>query len=300
MRLLKYVDGKISLTKDLAGDIPQYAILSHTWGPDEEEVTYQDLVDGTGAGKIGYEKIRFCAQQAARDSLQYFWIDTCCIDKADHTELQKAINSMFRWYQNAAKCYVYLVDVSFPRPASPSPRIWDRLLRKKRWNKSMKSDSAEPPNPLWELAFRNSRWFKRGWTLQELLAPNSVEFFAKGGYRLGDKSSLEQQIYEITSIPITALRGASLSGFDVEERFRWTASRQAKYDEDLAYCLLGIFGVFMPLIYGEGKDHAMKRLRKELETRDSMLISPRQDGLLGRSVFNCPSLACTGSKNHAD
>jgi hypothetical protein len=93
-------------------DIPEYAILSHTWGADTEEVTFGDLMDGTGKSKAGYEKIRFCGEQARRDGLQYFWVDTCCIDKSSSAELQEAINSMFRWYQNAAKCYVYLSDVS--------------------------------------------------------------------------------------------------------------------------------------------------------------------------------------------
>ena len=172
MRLLERNSaGQLSLTKDLIGDdIPQYAILSHTWGA--EEVTFGDLIDGTGKSKAGYDKIRFCAQQAANDGLQYFWVDTCCIDKSSSAELQEAINSMFRWYQNAAKCYVYLSDVSI----------------RKRKASDWSSDYT------WESAFRSSRWFTRGWTLQELLAPgpDSVEFFSQEGDRLGDKRTLEQ------------------------------------------------------------------------------------------------------------
>ena len=114
MRLLERNSaGQLSLTKDLIGDdIPKYAILSHTWGVDTEEVTFKDMIDGIGEDKSGYKKIRFCAQQAADDGLQYFWVDSCCIDKSSSAELQEAINSMFRWYQNATKCYVYLSDVS--------------------------------------------------------------------------------------------------------------------------------------------------------------------------------------------
>ncbi len=113
MRLLEYDGGKISLTNDLTNDIlPLYAILSHTWGPDNEEVTYGDIVDGAGERKTGYEKIRFCAEQAKRDGLRYFWVDTCCIDKSDPIEVQRSINSMFRWYRNATRCYVYLSDSS--------------------------------------------------------------------------------------------------------------------------------------------------------------------------------------------
>jgi hypothetical protein len=112
MRLLKYNNnGEFSLTKDFVGKIPEYAILSHTWGANTEEVTYRDLVDGTRKNKVGYEKIRFCGERAKRDRLLFFWVDTCYIDKSNAVELQEAINSMFRWYQNAAKCYVYLSDV---------------------------------------------------------------------------------------------------------------------------------------------------------------------------------------------
>src|SRR5467141_2349182 len=112
MRLLKVDNtGEFSLIEDLVR--PRYAILSHTWGAHTEEVSFiKDMVDGsTGKSKPGYDKIRFCGEQARRDGLQYFWIDTCCIDKSSSTELQEAINSMFRWYRNAARCYVYLADV---------------------------------------------------------------------------------------------------------------------------------------------------------------------------------------------
>src|SRR5271155_2034114 len=112
MRLLEYHGNEFSLTKDLLDNIPAYAILSHTWGDDGQEFTFEDLAKGAGKSKPGYRKIRFCGEQAARDGLRYFWVDTCCIDKSDAAELQSAINSMFQWYKNAARCYVYLPDVS--------------------------------------------------------------------------------------------------------------------------------------------------------------------------------------------
>ncbi|PMD58824.1 heterokaryon incompatibility [Hyaloscypha bicolor E] len=113
MRLLAYNnDGEFSLAEFFDDDIPEYAILSHRWGA--EEVTFKDVIDGTGKRKAGYGKIRFCGEQARRDGLQYFWVDTCCIDKSNNTELAEAINSMFRWYQDATRCYVYLSDVSRP------------------------------------------------------------------------------------------------------------------------------------------------------------------------------------------
>jgi len=244
MRLLERNHaGEFSLTKDLVGDdkIPPYAILSHTWR-ESEEVTFKDLMDGTGTSKPGYDKIRFCGEQARRDGLQYFWVDTCCIDKSNSTELSEAINSMFRWYRNAAKCYVYLSDVS--RPAFEANDKFSQLP--------------------WESTFRKSRWFTRGWTLQELIAPASVEFFSKDGEQLGNKKSLERHVHEITGIPVQALQGSPLSDFSITERFLWIGNRETTRQEDKAYSLLGIFGVHMPLIYGEGRDNAFTRLREKI------------------------------------
>jgi hypothetical protein len=244
MRLLERNNaGEINLTEEIFGDnkIPRYAILSHTW-KDGEEVTFQELINGTGKGKLGYEKIRFCGEQAKHDGLQYFWVDTCCINKSNNTELSEAINSMFRWYQNAAKCYVYLSDVS---------------TRKRKAIDQISKFT-------WESDFRASRWFTRGWTLQELLAPSLVEFFSREGERLGDKKALEQEVHEITKIAVAALRGAALSQFRVDERLSWARNRQTTCKEDKAYSLLGIFDVYMPLIYGEGSENAFKRLREEI------------------------------------
>ncbi|OCK88967.1 HET-domain-containing protein, partial [Cenococcum geophilum 1.58] len=156
-------------------------------------------------------------------------VDTCCINKPNHTELQEAINSMFRWYQRAAKCYVYLLDVS----ASTSNQ--DKLL-------------CRPPS---KLSLGGGRWFTRGWTLQELIAPTSVEFFSVEGERLGDKKLLENTLSEITGIPAHTLQGRPLSYFSIHERMSWAAKRETKREEDMAYSLLGIFSIHMPLIYGE-------------------------------------------------
>ncbi|KAH8600461.1 heterokaryon incompatibility protein-domain-containing protein [Bisporella sp. PMI_857] len=187
MRLLTHNNnGELSLTEFLGENTPPYAILSHTWG--SEEVTFADLSDGIGKEKAGYDKIEFCGERARCDGLQYFWVDSCCIDKASSNELTEAINSMFRWYSKAAKCYVYLSDVSCP--SSEMDNITHALL--------------------WETAFRTSRWFTRGWTLQELIAPRSVEFFSREGSLLGNKESLEQQICETTRIPVKALGGCSI------------------------------------------------------------------------------------------
>jgi Heterokaryon incompatibility protein (HET) len=241
MRLLQYNNnGSFSLTEFFDNAIPKYAILSHRW--EEGEVTFEDLLDGTSKSKTGYTKIQFCGDQARRDSLQYFWVDTCCIDKSNAVELQEAINSMFRWYQNAAKCYVYLSDVS----------------TKKR----KASDSFTEYT--WEPAFRSSKWFTRGWTLQELIAPTLVEFFSKDQELLGDKRRLERHIHEITGITISALQGVPLSQFDIEDRLSWAKDRQTTREEDKAYSLFGIFDIQIPLLYGEGGEKALKRLREEI------------------------------------
>jgi hypothetical protein len=148
-------------------------MLSHTWG--DEEVLFQEIGNGTGENKTGYKNIRFWAEQAKRDGLQYIWVDTYCIDKSNKNELSTVINSMFLWDQNAERCYVYLSDIS---PTSS------------------------------EQAFRRHRWFTRGWILQELLVLKSVEFFTQDGQRLGDRMSLELQIYEIIGIAVLVLRAS--------------------------------------------------------------------------------------------
>jgi hypothetical protein len=244
MRLLEYNnDGELSLTEDfIGGEIPEYAILSHTWGADTEEVTYRDVIDGAGKNKVGYEKIRFCGEQARCDGLRNFWVDTCCINKSSDRELSEAINSMFRWYREASKCYVYLADVST-------------------------NDQIDLSLQSWGAAFGNSRWFTRGWTLQELIAPPSVEFFYSNGNRLGDKKSLEGQLYKITGIPVSALQGSPLSEFSFEERISWAKMRETKREEDKAYSLLGIVDVSMPILYGEGKENAFRRLNREWKYR---------------------------------
>ncbi len=246
MRLLeRQENNEFSLTKDLINDIPAYAILSHTWDGDDQEVTFNDVTKGLGKSKAGYQKIRFCGEQAARHGLRYFWIDTCCIDKSNHNELTEAINSMFRWYRESARCYVYLSDASIHNSQGDTQ------------SSALTGESD----------FRKCRWFSRGWTLQELIAPLSVIFFSREGIRLGDKVSLEEQINQITRIPIDALQGTPLSYFSVDDRILWAKNRKTTREEDEAYSLMGIFNIHMPLIYGEGRKSAFVRLYDEIDKR---------------------------------
>jgi hypothetical protein len=243
MRLLRIEHGgNFNQVEFVGQDIPRYAILSHTWGADADEVTFEDLQNGAGRGKPGYNKISFCGTQAAKDGLEFFWVDTCCINKSSSAELSEAINSMFRWYQNAAKCYALLTDIAISTP------------------------------------IRDSKWFTRSWTLQELLAPKSVEFFSADGSPMGNRRSLEQAINEITGISIRALQGNSLAQFGIAERISWAEKRVAKREEDTAYSLLGLFDISMPVIYGEGRKRAFNRLLREIEYFSSAYYPIRSMG----------------------
>jgi hypothetical protein len=252
MRLLQVqTDGRFTLSKHETGNIPPYAILSHTWGLESDEVTFSDINECTGQHKSGYRKLTFCGQQAAIDGLQYFWVDTCCIDQSSSSEVSEAILSMFKWYQAAVKCYVYLSDVST----------------------SGSTGADLPPKQTWERQFRNSRWFTRGWTLQELLAPEFVDFFSTEGKRLGSKTSLLKEIHAVTGLPRQVLQGSALHRFSIEERLSWIRGRKTKRGEDMAYSLLGIFGVFIPLLYGEGEDNAMYRLEEAIDEAENRGLS---------------------------
>ncbi|RGP59317.1 hypothetical protein FLONG3_11227 [Fusarium longipes] len=219
MRLLNV--STLSL-QDFIGRIPPYAILSHTWG--EQEVLFCDIGTPTITSKQGYAKLIGCCRKAAQDGFDWVWIDTCCIDKTSSAELSEAINSMYVWYQRATVCYAYLQDVT--------------------------DNSLTLAFPVVE--FYKSRWFTRGWTLQELIAPQTVELCSKEWNVIGTKRSLASGIGSVTGIPISVLRGAKPSTYNVAERMSWASARTTTREEDLAYCLLGLFNVNMPLLYGEG------------------------------------------------
>ncbi|KAJ8115125.1 hypothetical protein OPT61_g3150 [Boeremia exigua] len=307
MRLLETTDGrKYTLTKEFHYNdkVPPYAILSHTWDTDQE-VTFEDITEDnkskysrlraslrarTRFGKKGYKKLRFCAQQAKRDGLRYFWVDTCCIDKKNTAELQTAINSMYHWYRDAAKCYVYLADVSTA----------DR--------------DGKPESPSWQPAFMQSRWFTRGWTLQEMLAPSEVEFFSQEGMYLGDRTVLKSLIHDVTDIPLTALSGTPLGEFSVDERLSWAAERETTREEDEVYSLLGIFDITLPFIYDEGYDKALRRLLgaiadsqvipgKEGSPKSRRLRSTlpflRDEDFISREVLDTVDHLCTRSAGRA-
>lgn len=219
--------------------IPSYAILSHCWG--DGEVTFQDINGPNWTSMTGAAKIKFACQQCQGQGVRRIWIDTCCIDKTSSAELSEAINSMYSWYQHAVVCLVFLEDVLQEGPVAN--------------DKDLQALHAQ---------FAESRWFTRGWTLQELIAPATIGFFDRKWNFLGNKEMLSPLLSRITTIPENVLANPT-HRFDcsVARKMSWAAKRQTTRVEDVAYCLLGIFGVHMPLLYGEGTQ-AFVRLEEEI------------------------------------
>ncbi|KAJ3522637.1 hypothetical protein NM208_g12775 [Fusarium decemcellulare] len=260
-------------------EVPKYVILSHRWT--EEEVSFQDMQGSGATQKLGYAKITNTCDLALRDGLEYAWIDTCCIDKTSSEELSEAINSMMSWYQRSKICYTYMADVS------PD------------------TDLYVPGS-----SFETSQWFTRGWTLQELLAPSSLVFLASDWSVLSTRDELASLVGEITGIDVSFLSlrqvekeaggntpdttitlRSMLNSASIAERMSWASKRETTRQEDMAYCLLGIFGINMPLLYGEGKN-AFMRLQEEImkHSDDQSLLSwnfrddgPSEAGVLATS-----------------
>ncbi|KAI0502773.1 heterokaryon incompatibility protein-domain-containing protein [Xylaria bambusicola] len=264
----------------------EYMILSHTW--EDGEVTFQDFRDLRFARtKKGFSKIEETCRLARKATLEWAWVDTCCIDKTSSAELSEAINSMFRWYQNAAICCVYLSDLPPEGGNAPDKLQINRHLIKNGAEKLSKggldllhgevsqdsSDGSMEDSSWTELHLPNCRWFTRGWTLQELLAPRSVLFYDNQWNLRGTKESLKYPLSKITGIDMQALMGSRpLEDYPIAVRMSWCSKRETSRSEDLAYCLLGIFGVYMPMLYGEGTN-AFIRLQEEIcKTTDDLSI----------------------------
>ncbi|KAK4499335.1 hypothetical protein PRZ48_009848 [Zasmidium cellare] len=231
-----------------------YAILSHRWAVNSDhEIRFEEIGTGYARYKPGFSKVEGAARKAREYGFDWIWIDTCCIDKRNNNELAEAINSMFRWYRDAACCFAYLQDVG---PGS---------------NKTL----------------CDSEWFTRGWTLQELIAPKAMEFFDCEWTHLGSKTQLASDISQRTGIHIDVLLDSKnsedsknskdcndsmdhekpmnrkIDNYSIAQKMTWIAGRQTSKDEDMAYCLLGIFDINMAPIYGEQKK-ALIRLQEEL------------------------------------
>ena len=226
----------------MPSSVPDYVILSHRWNAQSsEECSFEDMTKGpildlkcAARKKQGFLKIEGACRLAREDQYSWIWIDSCCIDKSSSAELQEAINSMWTYYAKSNICYVYMSDVQ----------------------------NAEAG---WDQRFRESEWFTRGWTLQELIAPVCVEFYAEDWAPIGTKAERYQEIADITQIDRTVLvRTQDIDLFSAAERLSWVAHRNVTREEDEAYSLLGLFEVNLPLLYGEGREKAFIRLQEAI------------------------------------
>ena len=241
----------------------RFAVLSHTWG--EEEVSFQQYATPEARSMAGYRKIERSCALALRSGFFYLWIDTCCIDKSSSAELSEAINSMYRWYRDAGVCYVHLSDMKRCEDYGSIGSTNFQMLQA-------------------------CRWFTRGWTLQELLAPRDVEFYDQDWVLIGTKRTMWSLLSKITGIKPGHLWKSQEAS--VAQKMSWAANRQTTRTEDLAYSLLGLFSVNMPLLYGEG-EKAFKRLQYEIlqSTNDESIFAWTDDevwtsGLLAESPAN--------------
>ncbi|KAI0744723.1 hypothetical protein C8Q76DRAFT_663309, partial [Earliella scabrosa] len=212
-----------------------YVILSHVWNAQED--SFQDLqdilewCDRSGQDPRGFVTMKVCqfCELAESYGYKWVWIDTCCIDRTSSAELSETINAMYQYYARALVCYVYLADQHHP----------SRIIASKKW-------------------------FTRGWTLQELIAPRALHFFNTRWQFMGSRRDLADGLTTITGIPATVLRREqSPKEFSVAQRMSWAAGRETTRVEDEAYCLMGIFGVNIPILYGEGRT-AFRRLQEEI------------------------------------
>lgn len=225
--------------------IPEYAALSHTWG--SEEASLQEWTQHSSPGestKRGFLKVLSACELARRDGFQHLWVDTVCIDKTSSVEVTEAINSTFQWYRDAKVSYAYLEDMEH----HPGSTLFDQL--------------------------RTCRWFTRGWTVHELIAPKTVKFYDHIWSMVGTKSALVEEIANITSISEKVLRDSEeIMRQSVAQRMSWFARRRTSRKEDVAYCTLGIFDVNMLPMYGEGTK-AFIRLQEAIikETNDRTIF----------------------------
>ncbi|KAK7958654.1 hypothetical protein PG988_013502 [Apiospora saccharicola] len=241
---MRLIDVKNYVFQEFLGSqTPKYAILSHTWG--HEEVTHQEWLGWLATGsssamkKQGFQKIMGACKQAKEDHLDGLWVDTNCIDKTSSAELTEAINSMYAWYRDSTICYCYMADV--PTASSSD----DDILT----------------------LFRESRWHTRGWTLQELLASRQIVFYSQSWTVIGTKDTLLSPISAVTGIEESCLAEATgqdrIRFANISMKMSWVAKRKTTRVEDIAYCMLGIFDINMPLLYGEGMK-AFTRLQEEI------------------------------------
>jgi hypothetical protein len=264
MRLLQTNSYELFEASDIPVPFPSYAILSHTWISSKDEITYQDMKTRTGDIKNnvykqkGWSKLKDYCDRASKDDWKWAWMDTCCIDKTNPADTQEAINAMFRWYQNAGVCYAHLSDVEFSK-ASHIVSLPEDI------------DADSGTNGLVREALKDefirAKWFTRGWTLQELLAPHYLIFVDHAWRHMGTREGWALEIEQASNIEARHLNAFDPTDFascSTAMRFSWASGRETTVEEDESYSLLGLFGISLPLIYGEGGRQAFNRLQRQL------------------------------------
>lgn len=261
--------------------LPVYAILSHRWGSEEDEVSYKQLRNGPLPPDLpGLLKIQAFCRLADGKGFQWAWVDTCCIDKRSSAELSEAINSMFKWYKRSALCCVHLADVEFS----------DAELSLKRQSEETFWHAPDGWASLRD-RFNKSSWFERGWTLQELLAPRHVVFYDSQWNEIGPLEKFGKDVAKVTGIGEEYLSAFILGWPSVATRMSWASRRHTSREEDLSYCLLGIFDINMPLLYGEGAEKAFIRLQTEIikNSNDESLFAWTSDQYISGILARRPS-----------
>lgn len=274
MRLLKTTNYALFEAHDIPTRFPHYAILSHTWTSPQEEITYQDIkkrkddIENNIYKQTGWSKLKKFCDRAAKDGWDWAWMDNCCIDKTNPADIQEAINAMFRYYQDAGLCYAYLKDVDALAALEDAGLLEnedpDEIAELK--------DIACPDSLAYEALhsdFIKARWFSRGWTLQELLAPHYLVFVDREWRRIGSRETWASEIKEASSIEarhLTSFKPTDFQSCSIAMRLSWASRRVTTVEEDETYSLLGLFGISLPLIYGEGRWRAFDRLQRELIT----------------------------------
>lgn len=270
MRLLRTDGYQLVEANDIPIPFPEYAILSHTWISPKDEITYQDFKQRKGDiendifKQKGWAKLRRYCDRAAKDGWKWAWMDTCCIDKTNPADTQEAINAMFRWYQNAGACYAYLDDVDVDKVIDCPEFDLDDIA-----GRDNVADPTSFPHQALKAFLIKAKWFTRGWTLQELLAPPYLVFVDTSWRRIGTRESWADEIKEASKIEARHLTNFSPTDFkscSIAMRFSWASRRLTTVEEDETYSLLGLFGISLPLIYGEGRWRAFNRLQRELIT----------------------------------
>lgn len=221
-------------------NIPPYLILSHTWSSNsDDEVSYNDIKNGHLQKPAWHTKVRGFCNIARQKGYNYVWIDTCCIDPSSSAELSMSINSMYRWYQQADACFVYLSDV--------------KKSKHMEWFRNAQKGRTKP------------KWFTRSWTLQELIAPRMLALFDKNWERLGGRAELSRAISAATGVPVAVLHGQDVREYSPDTIVSWSKERQATREEDRAYSLVSLLGISINERYGEGWKLAFTRLKFEIK-----------------------------------